>query len=141
MKSKLIFTLFIVFVGLSACSKDKRIERRLEKKDGKWNIKSMSYQYFNNNSLEDSFMFTNAGSFVFDDNGSVIYNYDYDGDSGSQSGTWSNTEDEVIMILDGEVLTMKIEEESRKEMTLNWTEEYSATNEKETYIFKLERAN
>lgn len=127
--------LFIV----ASCAKDKRIERRLTKKDGKWNIKTMTYQYYADGVQEDSFNFNNAGSFVFDDKGSVIYNYSYDGDSGSQGGTWTNTEDEITMIFDGEVLKMKIEDDSKKEMKLVWTETYPETAESETYTFELER--
>lgn len=141
MKSKFIYALLIVFIGLSSCSKDKRIERRLARKDGKWNITSMTYQYYIGNTLMDSEAYTNAGSFVFNDNGSVIYNYSYDGDSGSEGGTWTNTEDDVTMIFDGEVVVMKIDDESKKKMTLNWTEEYPSTGEKETYIYNLERAD
>ncbi|MCC6702205.1 MAG: hypothetical protein IT221_11825 [Fluviicola sp.] len=139
MKSKLILMLLSTVFLLGACSKEQRIERWMHRKDGKWSIQSRSYQYFQDGVVMDSDYATNAGSFVFDKNGSVIYNYVDVGESGSQGGTWTNTEDAISFIFNGEVVEMKISDESKKEMTLTWTEDYPSTGEKEVTVFKLAR--
>ncbi len=139
MKSKLILMLLATVFVLGACSKEKRVERWMYRKDGKWNIVSQTYQYYDNGTLVDSEAYTNAGSFVFDKKGSVVYNYNYGGDSGSQGGSWSNSKESITFIFDGEVLEMKISDESKKKMTLTWTEDYPSTNEREVYVFHIEK--
>lgn len=124
-----ITSLFLVLVLITAaCSKEKRIERRLPSKSGKWNIESYNVIEFQNGSQTDSETYLNVGNFVFDDDGTVVETYIYDGDTDTYSGTWSNTEDKLTIVEDGDAIVYDIEDYSRKEMTLVYTDQYTIDN-------------
>jgi hypothetical protein len=121
-----ITSLFLVLVLITAaCSKEKRIERRLASKSGKWNIETITEIDYENGSQVYSGAYSNAGNFVFDEDGTLVETYIDDGTSYVYAGTWSNTEDKLTVIEDGDAMVYEIKEYSRKEMTLVYTDEYS----------------
>lgn len=109
----------VVFLLAQSCSKDKRIERSLEKKDGKWNISKYTYEEYANGSLSDSETYLNAGNIVFDDNGVLIWTFIIDGDVEMFGGQWSNDDESITLIIDGDAIKFDILERSRKEMKLS----------------------
>lgn len=85
----------VVFTG---CSKEKKLERTLHKKDGEWNISSVTWQKVEQSGSGQNVTMgttTNAGKFVFDKDGSGSYNFTVDGDTYSQSFNWSVSEDAI----------------------------------------------
>jgi hypothetical protein len=86
----------VIFISIS-CSKDKTMERQIQKKDGVWNIDLVSwtiveqtsyapYQRISNGST------SNAGTFTFDNDGSGKYSYTVN-DSVSRAGSFTWTVD------------------------------------------------
>lgn len=140
--TKLLFVLSLIAFGFSSCSKEKRIERQLIKKEGKWKITSISYKYYLNNDLQQSESYANAGTMEFDKNGTVVLTFTLDGSPETFGGTWTNSKDEVTIISDGEASIMKIIDGPKKDkLTLEETEYYNGSAEKDVYTYNLERAD
>jgi len=139
----LLPVLMILFV-VASCSKEKRIERHLHKGDGKWNITEERSESYVNGTLDEVEVYPNAGSMTFDKKGSIIYTQTYEpGQEDSYGGTWTNTKDEITLIVDSEVLIFKIKEESRKEMVLEYNESYTnfeGDTEKYVMTLKMKKA-
>lgn len=94
----IIFLMSILVI--SSCSKDKKIERALHKKEGEWNITTVNWQKVSQSSSGQSVTLgttSNAGTFTFEKDGSGKYSFVVDGSSYSQSFDWSVNE-EVISI-------------------------------------------
>ena len=129
----------ILFIVLSGCSKDKRIENRLSSGSGKWNIELYTESSYTNNTLDYSDSYANAGNMVFDDNGTLIWTFILDGFTDVYGGSWSNSKDDITIIVDGEGLVFKIKEYSRKEIELEYTDEYTfnGTTNKDVLFMKL----
>jgi hypothetical protein len=124
-----ITSLFLILVLITAaCSKEKRIERRLPRKSGKWNIESYNETDYENGSQVYSETYSNVGNFVFDDDGTVVETYIDGGQTYVYSGSWSNTEDKLTIVEDGDAIVYDIEDFSRKEMTLVYTDQYTISN-------------
>jgi hypothetical protein len=136
--AKLLLVLSVIAVGLAGCSKEKRIERHLYRKDGKWNNTLYEYKYIEGGSVTYSEVYANAGYIEFDKNGSYVWTFISDGDSDVEAGTWTNTEDQLTMISNSVALQFKILEESKKEMKLEYTE-YNGSDT-EVYTLTLEKA-
>ena len=130
--------LMAVFMLAAACSKDKRIERRLQSREGKWNIDTYSFNEYENQVVVDSGSDSDAGYMIFEKNGSmalVLTNFNQ-----AIGGTWVNTSDEVILSATGGLaLVMKITDDSRKEMTLEYTQIYNDST-KTINKFEISRA-
>ena len=142
MFTRFLFVFAILAVGLSSCSKEKRIERQLIKKEGKWKITSIDYKYYFDNELEASANFPNAGTIEFNKGGSVVMTIQLSGTPEVSSGTWTNSKDEIIITTNGEAAVLKIIDGPKKgEMELEQTAYYNDTNEKEVYIYYMERAD
>ncbi|TSJ39067.1 lipocalin family protein [Fluviicola chungangensis] len=142
MYAKILSLFLVLLIGLSACSKEKRIEKQLIKKDGKWKITSVDYKYYQNNVMESSMNFPNAGTIEFDKKGSFVMVITLNGSPQTVGGTWTNSEDEITIIADGGTTVMKITDGPKKgKMTLEETDYYNDTAEKETYTYYLERAD
>lgn len=137
--TKLLLLLSIVALGFTGCSKEKRIEKNLVRKEGKWNVQTYDYKYYYSNTYypNESFSYSNAGNIVFEKNGTYIWTFTADGSSDISTGTWSNTADELTLIEDSDALKFKILDESRKEMKLEYTE--SDGIEKEVYTLTLKK--
>lgn len=65
-----------------------------------------------------------------------------DGSPETIGGTWTNSKDDITLISDGETSVLKITDGPKKgKMTLELTDYYNATAEKEVYTYNLERAD
>lgn len=137
--TKLLLVLPFFVLVFTACSKEKRIERHLVRKEGKWNVSTYDYKYYYNNTFypNESYTYTGAGNFVFEKNGTYIWTTIMDGDTDISTGTWENTADELTLVQNSFALKFKILEESKKEMKLEYTE--SDGIEKEVYTLTLEK--
>ncbi|WP_430404067.1 hypothetical protein [Fluviicola sp.] len=140
--AKLLLLLSVFAIGLSACSKEKRIERQLIKKEGKWKITSIDYKYYVNNNLQQSSNYPNAGTIEFNKNGTFVMTITVDGSPEVFGGNWTNSKDEVTLISDGEASILKITDGPKKDkMVLEGTEYNNGTGEKDVYTYYLERAD
>ncbi len=140
--TKLLLLLSVFAIGLAACSKEKRVERQLIKKDGKWKITSVDYKYYQNNVLGASMNFPNAGTIEFDKEGSFVMTITLSGSPETSTGTWTNSEDEITVTSNGETTVLKIADGPKKgEMQLEETDYYNSTAEKEVYTYYMERAD
>lgn len=140
--TKFLFVFAVLFIGLASCSKEKRIENQLVKKDGKWKITSVDYKYYQNNNLESSSNFPNAGTIEFNKGGSFVMTITLSGSPETIGGTWTNSKDAITIISDGNTSVLKITDGPKKgKMTLEETDYYNSTAEKEMYTYYLERAD
>jgi hypothetical protein len=132
--------LIILLAGfmLSACSKDRRLERRLYKKEGKWNIASISANTYVNGNLDESESISDAGYFLFEKNGTFVFHQEYAGDEYSSGGTWANTEEDLFLNVEGSTLRLEIENESAKEMDLVNRQSYDDSTQT-TITYHIER--
>jgi hypothetical protein len=138
--TKMLFLFAILFIGLASCSKEKRIERQLVKKDGKWKITSVDYKYYLENELQASQNFANAGTIEFSKKGTFIMTITSSGSPETSAGTWTNTEDKITIVTDGTASVLKISNSSKKKkMDLEQVNYYNETSEQEVYIYHLER--
>lgn len=137
--TKVLLLLSVFAIGLSGCSKEKRIEKQLYSKSGKWNNTLYDYKYYSNGNQESSIVYQNAGYIEFEKNGTYTWVFTADGDTDASSGTWSNTETDLTMIESGYATVFKIVEESKKEMKLEYTETDGTEREVYTLTFKKEK--
>lgn len=142
MYAKILSLVIVLLIGFSSCSKEKRIEKQLIKKDGKWKITSIDYKYYQNNELGASQNYPNAGTIEFDKKGTCVLTITLSGSPQTSAGTWTNSEDNITITADSETTVMKIASGPKKgKMTLEETDYYNDTAEKETYTYYLERAD
>lgn len=140
MVTKMLFLFAVLVIGISSCSKEKRIERQLEKKEGKWRIASLDYRYYVSNELQAAGTYANAGKIEFGKKGTFTMTISINGVPETSVGTWTNSKDEIAVMIDGTGSVLKISDGPKKgKLKLNQTEYSSATDEKEVYIFDLER--
>ena len=140
MFTKVLFLFAILFVGLSSCSKEKRIERQLIKKDGKWKITSLDYKYYAGNQLQGAATIPNAGKIEFSKKGTFVMTISIGGSPETMVGTWTNSKDAITIMADGSGSILNISEGPKKgKLKLDQTDYYSATDEKEVYVYTLER--
>ncbi len=137
--TRVLFLIIVFALGLASCSKEKRIERNLARKDGKWEVESYEYKYYYNGTFYpyESYTYANAGNFVFEKGGTYTWTFIADGESDVSTGTWSNSGDELTLARNSDVLKFKILEESKKKIKIEYTETDGI--EKETYTLTLKR--
>lgn len=136
-KSMLVLSLFVI--GLSSCSKEKKIERALIKKDGIWDVTSFHYKWYSYDSLSGESTTSDHPAFVFHKDGR------FEWENGNITGTWLNTDDEIVITLDqpsmnnSNIYILKIIEESKDEMTLKrrrWYVDMGSWTQDATYQIK-----
>jgi len=127
----------VLSLGLAGCSKDKRIENQLTKKDGVWNIDEVQwvtteqiFTPFSQAVLTGTTI--NAGTFTFDDGGSG--SYDYTAGGVRRTGSFTYTVDDeaiaVVQVSQGlfpfyqETIVYAGEKPGKKTLTLDGTEVY-----------------
>lgn len=138
--ARFLFVFAVLFIGLASCSKEKRLERQLVKKDGKWKITSVDYKYYVQNQLQASANFPNAGTIEFNKKGSFVMTITLSGSPETSGGTWTNSKDEITMTSDGNTTVLKVLERPKKDkMDLEQTDYYNDTAEKEVYVYHLKR--
>ncbi len=90
---KLLF-LFVVFTPvLTACSKEQKIENKLVRGSGKWNIRKLNKSSTSNYTVEH----LDAGSFEFHKDRTIIKTLNLWPETTVESGTWINDEDRVAV--------------------------------------------
>jgi hypothetical protein len=138
---KFIPFLMVIFLLATSCSKEKKIEKNLYKKEGKWNITTFTYSEFENNVLVDKETYGNVGSFVFNKNKTGIMTTNFDGDVYSEAFTWTNSENEITIISGNDAIIFKIISESKKSMELEFTDSYSydGVSYKDVTTLKLDK--
>ncbi len=135
-----IIVSFILFLGLQACSKEKQIERSLQKRDGKWNITQLTYESYANGVLIDSYIEYNNGYFIFEKDGSYIWksnsSFSLDPD-----GQWTNDASKITLKRNNYNEEYSIVESSKNKMTLRWIDPDVALGEISTegFVLELER--
>lgn len=130
MKITIKITLLLTMgLGLAACSKEKKIERSLQRFKGVWevtNYHSLYYHYFEEDTVFSEQNIDNYATFRFFNNG----NFESTGDNyylyNNYEGTWMNTEDELIIMGEdvdyyGTALVYQIIGQSGNQMTLTRT--------------------
>jgi len=135
----LLIILLATTTVLSSCNKAKRIERNLWKNGGEWNIVRLVSKQTSTNSA-DNFEETinNYGSFNFNENGSGSYAITVDGGNDTGTLTYSNSEEELTLIIDSQARVFDIVEWKKNEMTISITENYTSSGESITYTETME---
>lgn len=87
---------------LSGCSKEKKLERSLHKKDGTWTIDQLDYEIVDqdfNNSTQQIFtgVANNVGSVTFDKEGGGSFNYSVEGYTRTLSFSWSVSDETITL--------------------------------------------
>ncbi|AEA44421.1 hypothetical protein [Fluviicola taffensis] len=138
--TRILVVIVVSFVGLASCSKVKRVENQLTKKEGKWDVKSVDYKYYLDGSVEESDNYPATGTMEFKKNGSFFLNIFLGVVPLTSSGTWTNTEDQITLIANGQPSVLKITDGPKKgKLVLVETYSYPDSNEKETYTYHMEQ--
>ncbi len=136
MKRKNFLLIVLLVAGttlFSSCKKEAQIERNLWSNGGQWNIETATYKYDDINSTD-----YNCGFFTFkkDGSGNVIFTNDDDGGI----FTYSNTENNITFIIDGDLLNFNILSWEKNNMTIyyvdTYEDEYGYSTYKTTYVLK-----
>lgn len=114
----------LLFVSAS-CNKQKQLEKTLFKKNGTWNINTFTYTGYEDNVLYYNETFSNAGTFVFAENGTGTATFTIDGDTDVNAFTWTNTEDKITIVIDGDAIIFDVKDQSKSTMELENTDSYT----------------
>lgn len=121
-KINVLLLLTALLLTASSCSKEKRVEHRLSSKGGKWTItKHTESLGIGFGSFASYGGVSNAGSMQFGKEGDFTWTQTYDGNTEVLTGTWTNNESDVNLVINGEKLVFRIEDGTRKEMRLTRT--------------------
>lgn len=102
MKNNVYLSLFLlVFLVFASCSKEKRLENMLKKKEGTWSINRYNCEKYKNNEMQNSETYYDIGEFVFSKKGVGSANYVAGPVYRSYDFRWSNTEDQIFLVNDG----------------------------------------
>lgn len=114
--AKILLLLIVIATGLVSCSKEQRMENKLVKGSGVWNIRNAIY-----NGGPDN---PDAGSFEFHKDKTVIKTINLWSTTTVDTGTWSNSTDKInVTWSNGKKIAFDVKKENKKnEMTL--TESY-----------------
>ncbi len=128
---KVLLMLLIAVASLTACKKDSE-----DKLKGRWDLaKTYSLQYENGIKTDESTETLNIGELyiVFNGNGYTIY----EGGDIDDSGTFSATEDSIILTSkDGDVQTSPLKWNSKTEFVVSSEDSYTFNGK--TYSYKEE---
>lgn len=124
-KINLLLPLILLLVIVASCSKEKRIGRHLHSRDGKWTIVKYNVQQYENGWPLESEGVSDAGNIVFEKNGSFVWTQTISSTTTIKTGTWSNTESDISMNYNGQTTVFRIIDESRKELQIRHTAEYT----------------
>lgn len=96
------FSLVVIGLTLTACSKEKQLERTLYKKDGKWKVQSAEWSQVSQSSSSGQSVVTgtstDAGTFEFKDDGNGSYDFTLGTETYSQSFDWTVSEENFSII-------------------------------------------
>jgi len=146
----------VLLTGLVGCSKDKRVENQLKKKDGIWIIDDVQWVYDFQNLITGYTILSegttlDAGTFTFHDDGSGSYDYTVSTNLRRTGSFTYSVKDEVVSIVYSyqnvngpyyqETNTFVGEQGSKKKLHLTGSEAYEDSSEKNllTGEFNLSR--
>lgn len=133
----LIGLLFTGAALLTGCSKEVKIEKNLWKKGGEWNIDNYDYSSVTTNSPNGiTINAEDVGSMTFNKDGGGSYTLSFFGSTETGSLTYSNTEDQLTLTIDGDTDTYDMVWEKDKIIITNVTTSTSngeTTTETEMY--------
>ncbi len=140
---KLVLLPLLMFALLISCSKEKKIERNLYRKDGLWEISNIRAELYNSsNRLLYSESYNNAGTIVFNKDGSgrateLINNRTY-----MYEFEWTNTDKEIFITIPNKVTERyKILDESKNSLEIQKKEPIDNTPSSSLFVltYRLER--
>jgi hypothetical protein len=136
--SFLLTVLLVTTAALTSCKKESRIEKNLWNKGGEWNIESVQSVQVSTNSA-DNFEETvyDYGTFEFEKDGSGNYEITVNGSNDTGTFTYSNSEDELTLIIDNQARIFEITEWEKNEMTISIVENFTSSGESITYTETL----
>ena len=141
-KHLVTFIAVLSFTLTIGCSKEDRIQKNLWNKGGEWNIKNASYRQTSTNVIDNyNFSVNNAGTFVFQENGSGFISTTSVGITEVESFNYSNTEDKLTLIIDNEAATYDMKWD-KNEIELSLMESFFSADDDlvtSTEILKLEK--
>lgn len=92
----------VLMISIQSCSKEKRLEKALYKKDGNWNVKSAEWSQVTQSSSSGQSVVTgsstDAGTFEFDESGSGSYSITLGTETYAQSFNWTVSEEEFSIV-------------------------------------------
>lgn len=152
--TKLLLLLAVFAFGLTACSKEEKIENQLERGSGKWNIRRLNYRETTASTSGSSGTdYLDVGSFEFNKDKTILKTLNLWQKTTVTTGTWVNDEDKITVTWsDGKTTTLLIQKDPKKgKMTLyeSYTTTYfsgsggpgSYSVTKYEYTYYLERAH
>jgi hypothetical protein len=127
----LLLTTTVVF---TSCKKEARIEKNLSNKGGEWNIESLVASQTSTNPIDNSNeTIYNYGTFTFKKDGTGSYTITVDGDFEAGTLTFSNTENELSLIINNQKRVFDIVEWEKNKMKISITENFSSNGESISY--------
>lgn len=141
--TKILFVVSVLLIGLASCSKEKRVENQLTKKGGKWDVRSVEYRYYMGGSVQESATYPATGTMEFRKKGTYFLSIVIGGGvSLSSSGTWTNTENQINLLSNGQPSVLEIKDGPKKgKMVLVETYSYPDSGEKESFTYDMELAD
>lgn len=130
---------FFSFLTLSAivllsCSKDKQLNKWLERKDGKWKISVYDVVEYENGEQVDHDTANDAGTFIFDD-GDVTISLAYDNAVSSYNGHYTASAQIISYEVNGTTQVLNIDKSSKERLELSTSETY--TFEQDVYVNEI----
>lgn len=139
--TSILLLLSVFAIGLSGCSKEKKIEKHLSSKSGKWNNTLYEYKYYQDGTLEDVTTYPNAGFIEFQKGGGYDWTFTMDGTTTVSYGSWTNTDTQLSLTEGGNTTVWTILEESKKTLKIEYTETSTEFgDEKEVYTLTFEKS-
>lgn len=134
----LLIVLLVTTATITSCKKENRIEKNLWNKGGEWNIESLKSVQVSTNSA-DNFEETvyDYGTFEFEKDGSGNYEITVNGSNDIGTFTYSNSEDELTLIIDNQARIFEIAEWGKNEMKISIVENFTSSGESITYTETL----
>jgi hypothetical protein len=110
MKKGLIMFMAVIFIAVTSCSKDAKINRRI---DGDWKVVSIGSEV-----LTSEYALTMSFKKDEKKNGSGTFTETYDGINESTAFTYNVADEKISLIVDGyaEILTVKTYEKDKLEL-------------------------
>lgn len=123
-----LLLLFAVFTfGLTACSKEKKMEHKLERGSGKWNIKKLNDKVTTSWELHGG-DHLDVGSFEFKKDKTIVKTFGFSQEKTVTTGTWVNDENKITVIWsDGKTNTLFITKKDSKKGKMTLYESYTNT--------------
>ena len=128
MKKINFLALGIVFIGLitlSACSKEKKIEKNLWKNGGEWNIESFNViqtSTYASDNFEESY--ANVGTYTFNENGTGVVKLIIDEFIETSAFTYTNTENQLMITIDNDTQYYNLIEWEKDKMKIVYAENF-----------------